>query len=95
MPARRYLVSPQGAGFGFTGGLLPAATQGSAYSQNISGNARGGVVPYTFSEVTSTGPDTVVVSALGVITFTPTPLTLYVNAAGAYITNAAGAYLVT
>jgi len=53
------------------GETLPPATFGVPYSQNISGQASGGVLPYVFSLLSATGPDTWFVSTTGVITGTP------------------------
>jgi hypothetical protein len=80
----------------FTGETLTAAL-GVPFTQDISGQASLGVPPYTFSEIGSTGPDTIAVSSAGVISFTPsvTPpsFTLLTDYLGNDLLSASGAYL--
>ena len=96
MPARRYLCSPQGGGKLFLlGETLPAAPQGSAYAQDISGQAHSGVRPYAFSLLSSTGGDTWFVSVPGVISGTPAAQNLIVDENGNYVVDESGNYLST
>jgi hypothetical protein len=66
-----FSLTVTGSGLNLIGETLPSASPGSPYSQNISGQASGGVPPYTFSLVSSTGSDTWFVSSAGVISGTP------------------------
>ena len=78
----------------FTGETLPPATIGVYYSQDISGQVLGGSLPYTFTEVSSTGSNIWSVSATGVISGIP-GFVLRVTDSGALRTINTGAVRVT
>jgi hypothetical protein len=71
---------------------LPAATQGVAYSQNISAQAHGGFAPYTFSLLSTNSPysDVWFVSAAGVITGTPNVTNFLITETGVFIVTETG-----
>ena len=64
---------PPGGGvpLSLLGGSLLTAIGGQPYSQGVAGRVRGGVGPYSFNSLGSTGPDVPVVSPTGVISLTP------------------------
>lgn len=99
MPARRYIVSPQGAGgsaLAFFGETLPSVAQGNPYSQNVATQASGGQPPYTFTMINQTGGDGFAVDPVtGVVTGTPNVQPLLVNENGVFLTTQTGAYLST
>ena len=104
MPAKRYVVSPQGGGpppivgpLQFqTTSPLSSATQGLAYTFNAI-EAQGGVAPYTFSlqSHSSIFPDSWAVSGAGVVTGTPVvrPLLLGTKTGLIYATKAGTLYV--
>ena len=71
MPARRFLVSPQGGGLQLIGATLLPATVGILFGQSISGQTRG-IAPFVFSFISSSGTNTWNVSPAGSIFGTPT-----------------------
>jgi len=97
MPARRYLVSPQGGGpLRLVGLTLPAAIMGVAYLQDISTQASAGVPAYNpFTLIAQTGPDGWGVSVVGVITGTPVAPSVQITDDGTYIVDENGNAMVT
>jgi len=92
MPARRYLVSPQGGGpLVYLSVLLPAATMGVAYLQPTAQFASSGVPAYNpFTLIAQTGADGWGMSIAGVITGTPSASTIRIDNTGAYRTDNLG-----
>jgi hypothetical protein len=78
------------------GETLPSATVGVAYTQNISGQASGGVPPYTFSLLGTAPPgDTWFISSAGVITGTPITQNVLITENGTFLVTETGANLIT
>jgi hypothetical protein len=89
MPARRYIVSPQGGGpLRFIGATLPAAIMAVPYLQNIASNVSGGTSPYTEALVSKTGADSWTVTPSGTIQGTPLAPNVLTTADGFYLITA-------
>jgi hypothetical protein len=92
MPARRYIVSPQGGGpLALRGQTLGVAQQGIAYAATVFPYASAGTSPYTpFTLIAQLGPNAYAVSALGVVSGTPLVSSVWVDADGAYVVDEQG-----
>lgn len=78
----------------FAGEMLPGFVPGTAYLQNIAGQASLGIPPFTFSLVSQSGPNAWFVSSAGVITGTPGGVDL-VTDAGVFLVTDTGVQLIT
>lgn len=80
------------SGLIYQGATLAGFTPGVPYSQSTSGFVSGGVPPLTFTFVSSTGPDTWVVSATGTISGTPGGVPLVTMTGIPYVTISGSQY---
>jgi len=90
MPARRYVVFPQGGGpLTYASATLPAATIGLPYSQPTAPFVGAGVPPYSpFALNSQTVNDGATMSAGGIISMTPAVPRVRITNTGAFrVTN--------
>lgn len=96
MPARHYVVSPQGGGpLALAGKTMAAAFYGAPYSQSMATQASAGIPAYAFVQPSQSGPNTFVTSTLGLVTGTPNIPDVQIMDDGTYIVDENGNILVT